>query len=286
MQLAARFPITLISADSRQLYRGFDIGTAKPTPDEQQQVPHIGVDVIDPMQRWSAWQWAHMARVGIAEARRDNRIPVIVGGTGFYMRALTHPLAAVPDLDPSRREALLAWLEQQPAAQLRNWCQRLDPARATLGRSQWLRAIETALLTGRRLSAFHEADQTTEPVAVRYLVIDPGPALAERIVRRVHAMFEAGWTNEVRTLSETVPSTAPAWLATGYAEVFAAVRGEISDDEARAQVIVRTRQYAKRQRTWFRHQLRDAPVTNLSPDLPNALDQAIDWWRHSNEESV
>lgn len=284
MLLATHAPITIISADSRQLYRGFDIGTAKPTRTEQAQVPHAGVDVADPADRWSAWQWASMARDAIVRARALGRVPVIVGGTGFYIRALTHPLAEQQNLDPERRAALATWLERQTPASVHRWCMRLDPARASLGPVQQRRAIEVALLTGTTISTSHALPPTAPALRVRYLVVDPGVVLRERISGRVEAMLDAGWVAEVQRLAALVASDAAAWKATGYAEVLAHVHGLLSRAEVVEQVSVRTRQYAKRQRTWFRHQLVGADVTHVSPLDSDAHERVLSWWTESHTE--
>jgi tRNA dimethylallyltransferase len=286
LHLASRYPITIISADSRQIYRRFDIGTAKPTSTELASVPHVGVNVADPLDRWSAWEWAALARTAIADATAAGRTPVVVGGTGFYLRALTEPLASLPPLDEARRDRLNDWLEEQPRELWRAWCERLDPDRASLGPVQWRRAIETALLSGVRLSTLHEGGADAPGLRVRYLLVDPGPPLAERIAQRVLAMLEEGWVEEVEQLRHDVPEEARAWLATGYGEVLAHVEGRMSKAEMITRVTIRTRQYAKRQRTWFRHQLDQASVTKLSPSEHDFMDQANAWWQAHDEEMV
>ncbi len=286
MQLAERFPITIISADSRQIYRGFDIGTAKPTAAEQALVPHAGIDVADAEERWSAWQWAMMARDAMRETARAGRMPVVVGGTGFYVRALVQPLAALPPLDEARRARLSAWLDAQTPDLWRRWCERLDPERAALGPVQWRRAIETALLTGTRLSRWHARAEPAEPLRVRYLLVDPGASLGARIDRRVHAMLEAGWIDEVVRLQQVVPEGAPAWQGTGYTAVRAHVRGTLPREAMVTEVIVRTRQYAKRQRTWYRHQLGDGPVNPVDPSSRDIMDEVLAWWQALREETV
>ena len=297
LALADHAPITIISADSRQIYRGFDIGTAKPTPDERARVPHEGVDVVDPTDRYSAWHWARLARTAITRARAAGRVPVVVGGTGFYLRALTTPLAPVPPLEPARRDALAAWLDRQPPREWQRWCERLDPERAVLGPTQWRRAIEVALLTGTALSAWHAkaaaddvptGDTPDRPLRVRYLVVDPGASLAERIAARVQRMLADGWLDEVRALHQVVSSGAPAWNATGYdvlRDLLARGAAQHEGERARAieRVIIDTRQYAKRQRTWWRHQLRAGPVTWLDPEATDAPDRVRTWWQQLNE---
>ena len=276
LALAVQRGVTLVSADSRQVYRGFDIGTAKPSADEQRQVPHEGLDVVEPGVRYSAHQWAtDAARWGEA-AVASGRPPVFVGGTGLYLRALVEPFASVPQLDGASREALGRWLEALPAAELLRWCQRLDPSRADIGRTQRLRAVETAVLAGTRLSA--ALARRSDPLPVRYLVVDPGPTLADRIASRVQAMVRAGFVEEVDRLRRVVPAGAPAWQASGYAVIRDALEGQGTMAMAIERVIVETRQYAKRQRTWIRHQLPAAAVTRVDPLAPDALEQALAWW--------
>ena len=268
----------IIGADSRQVYRGFDIGTAKPTAAERAAVPHRGIDVADPGERYSASRWSDIAEAAIAEARAAGAAPVIVGGSGFYLRALFAPLFEEPALDASRRAALQQELEQLPTADLRRWCDALDPARAQLGRTQLLRAVEIALLTGARLSRLQAERSRSPRFTPRYLLVDPQGTLQQRIASRVGAMLDMGWEAEVRELMERIPPEAPAWNASGYGTIRRLVGGEIDRREAIDAVVIETRQYAKRQRTWFRHQLGEANVTRLDPELPDADAIAERWW--------
>ncbi len=282
--LAERFAASIISADSRQIYRGFDIGTATPSPDERRRVPHYGIDILDPTARYSAAAWAADAEGWFADVARTGREPLLVGGTGFYLRALFGPLFHEPPLDAERRRALAGVLAPMPIDALRRWCAVLDPARAHLGRTQLLRAIEVALLTGRRVSTLHREAVRPSRWSARYLLVDPGAALAARIETRVDAMLHAGWLDEARRLAASVPRGAPAWNAAGYNVIRAVAEGELSPAEGRARVVVETRQYAKRQRTWFRHQLRGAPVTTLDPARPD-WQAVIERWWHGDEEA-
>lgn len=278
MAIAERLELTVVSADSRQVYRGFDIGTAKPSRAERARVPHHGVDVVDPGERYTAAHWAADAHGWLDAIARAGRRALVVGGTGFYLRALFAPLFEEPDVDPARLGRLREYLSTLPAGALRRWCQAVDPGRASLGRAQWERAIEVATLAGRRISALHGERPRAARLAARYLVVDPGPVLQGRIAARVDEMLRAGWLDEVRELAGTVPPTARAWTATGYETLRRAVRGEVAPAAAREEVIVRTRQYAKRQRTWFRHQLAGAVVTRLDPGAPGAIDHALAWF--------
>jgi len=283
MQLAQARGLAIVSADSRQVYQGFDIGTAKPSQADRASVPHYGIDVIPPTTRYSAHAWAADAARWSRRAERAGTPPLIVGGTGLYIKALVSPLDAVPTLDPDRRVALGAWLATCSLEELTRWCRVLDPPRAHLGRTQLLRAIETALLSGTRLSdALHTDGEppTSFAASVRYLVVDPGPDLAARIAHRVYQMIANGFVQEIERLSREVAPDAPAWSASGYRVVREALNrgGARARDAAIERVIIETRQYAKRQRTWFRHQLPAAQVTPLNPDAPNALELALAWW--------
>ncbi len=293
MHLARARGLAIVSADSRQVYQGFDIGTAKPSLAERNAVPHFGVDVVPPTMRYSAHAWAVDAARWSLEAAQAGTTPVIVGGTGLYVKALVSPLDTVPTLDPDRRDTLSAWLAACSMDEVTRWCRRLDPARAHLGRTQLLRAVETALLSGTRLSdalrsvsGSDTSSDASPSASARYLVVDPGPVLAERITHRVHQMIADGFVQEVERLRLTVAPDAPAWSASGYRVVRDALDagGPRAFDAAIERVIIETRQYAKRQRTWFRHQLPAEQVTRIDPNAPGALEQALAWWDH--EESV
>src|SRR5438093_613283 len=254
MALAARIPSTIVVADSRQIYRRLDVGTAKPSADAQRRVPHRGVDIVDPAARYSAAAWAQDAEGWIAEAEAAGRAPLVVGGTGLYLRALFEPLFEEPPLAPERRRRLEEHLESLSYSELVRWTQALDPVRAHLGRTQLLRAIQVALLSGRRLSALHRERARAARRAPRYLVVDPGQALTGRLLDRIDMMLAGGWVEEVRTLIRELPEDAPAWKSTGYRTVRRLARGELTPAAARDAIFIETRQYAKRQRTWSRHQ--------------------------------
>lgn len=277
MQLAEARSLSIISADSRQVFQGFDVGTAKPSVADRARVPHYGIDVVAPTDDYSAHAWATDAAAWSEQATQTQRPPLIVGGTGFYIRALLSPLDDVPRADPARRIALLRWLDMLDGAELERWCRALDPSRADLGKTQRVRAIETALLSGRRLSEFHATAKAPHRPA-RYLLVDPGPVLAERIRIRVAIMMASGWIDEVAALRTRVSPDARAWKASGYGTIRDYVEGRLDVGTAIERVIIETRQYAKRQRTWFRHQLHEGPVTTLNPDASDAFRRVLDWY--------
>ena len=280
--LALEYGATIVSADSRQVYRRFDIGTAKPDWSERKAIPHIGIDVAEPEERFSASRWATLALDALVSTREQNGTSLVVGGTGFYIRALFDPLFSAPDLDADRRTKLEYFLNDLALAELRRWCEVIDPPRAHLGRYQLVRAIEIALLTGHRISDLQRADVERPPFAPVYLLVDPGAGLGRRIEGRVDAMLDAGWLDEVRLLDSQVAADAPAWKASGYRVLRMAARGELDLSEARARIIIETRQYAKRQRTWFRHQLGDASVTRVDPDDPASAGLIQRWWKETS----
>jgi tRNA dimethylallyltransferase len=284
LRLALEYGATIISADSRQIYRGFDIGTGKPAHSEMQSVPHRGIDIVEPTDRYSASAWAAAATEWIAEAESMDRKPLIVGGTGLYIRALFEPLFDAPPLDARRRGSLERLLAGMTLPELRRWCVSLDPDKAPLGRTQLTRAIETALLSGRRLSELQQKSAGDHRLRRRafqphYLVVDPPTALAGRIEHRVDAMLGAGWVDEVRSLMGYVPAEAPAWKASGYRAVRSVVLEETDLSSARERIIIETRQYAKRQRTWFRHQLGEASVARVDPQDDGSGAAVERWWK-------
>lgn len=276
--LAARMPLTVLSADSRQIYRGFDIGTAKPGVEERVRVPHRLIDLVEGTESFSAAAWAAQADEDLDVVRAQGRAPVVVGGTGFYVRALVEPLFMAPTLDPKQRAEIAAELAPLTTDQLRREVERVDPRRAHLGRTQLLRAIEFSRLTGELISDWHDRSRTAGGHRARYLVVDPGAALTDRIPQRVERMLEQGWEAEVAALARRLPADAPAWNATGYQAIRDLAEGRIARAAAVEQVVIGTRQFAKRQRTWIRHQLPEAQVTVLDPAAAGALDLALVWW--------
>lgn len=282
--LAAQHGALLVSADSRQIYRGFDIGTAKPSGAERARVPHVGIDVADPTERWSAARWARDAAHAIDEATRRGQPVIVCGGTGLWLRALVEPLAEEPPMDPTRRLAVQEALGALDTETLRRWVETLDPPRAHLGRTQLLRAAEVTLLTGQRLSEAIARGTGAPRRPARWLIVDPGDALADRLAARLDAMLAQGWEAEVRDLMARVPADAPAWNACGYRAVQQAVADGRPVADVREAILVATRQYAKRQRTWFRHQLGDeASVTRLDPRAPDATARAARWFLGGDE---
>ena len=241
-------------------------------------MPHEGIDVADADERWSAVRWAEQAAASITAAISRRQPVLVVGGTGLWLRALLQPLAAVPAMDPERRLALQSTLADLDTPTLRRWVETLDPLRAAFGRAQLLRAAEVALLTGTRLSDHHAAGAVRPRRAARWVIVDPADELQARLAVRLDLMLAAGWADEVRALAAAVPADAPAWNSCGYREIRDWVEGRVSEAAARHAILIGTRQYAKRQRTWFRSQLvNESHVLRLDPRTVDALERADRW---------
>jgi len=269
--LARHWPVVVVSADSRQVYRGLDIGTGKPTPTERAAVSHLGVDLLDPGQRYSAGRFARDAAQWLSGLPPD-RMAVVVGGTGLYIRALADGLFREPPLDPERRGRLAGWTSR--ADGLGRWASRLDPDYAGGGRQRAARTVEVALLTGQPLSWWQRrarAEGVMRPWYVRLVL--PRAVLHQRIGERVAAMLRAGWVEEVRrVLSTGLDPGAPGLDALGYREIVRHINGELGAGKLEQAIVTSTRRYAKRQETWFRHQLGRAPVVTLdATEPPDAL---------------
>ncbi len=254
VELGRRWPITVISADSRQVYRELDIGTAKPTLEEQRAVPHLGIDLVDPGERYSAGQFARDAASWLEAVATDRR-PVVVGGTGFYVRALADGLFREPPIDRSRRDRLRSWAGHTVG--IGRWATRLDPAFRGGGRQRAARTVEVALLTGRPLSWWQRSARQRGVMRPWYVFLTaPRGVLHQRIQRRAEAMLEAGLVEEVRSLlARGVDPRAPGLDAVGYRQVVEYLQGQLPEAGLAEAIVIATRRYAKRQETWFRHQL-------------------------------
>lgn len=272
--MAAQRPITVISADARQTYRHLDIGTAKPESAILARVQHRGLNLVDPGERYSAGRFARDAAGWITDARAAGREPVVVGGTGLYIRALAEGLFREPPFDPDRRAQLRGWAESLEAPALARWAGRLDPDFAGGGRQRAARAIEVALLTGRALSWWQREARASGAVRAWYIHLTlPREALHRRLATRVGEMLAAGLVDEVRrVLARGIPPDAAGLDGVGYREVVAMVQGTLPEAGLREAILVATRRYAKRQETWFRNQLRGADVWMLdATETPEAL---------------
>jgi len=281
LALADLLPLEVVSADSRQIYRRLDIATAKPTRRERRRVPHHGFDLVDPGQRYSAGRFALDGAEWITEIRARHRLPVVVGGTGLYVRALAEGLFREPALPPTRRADLQTWLERMQAADVVRWATRLDPGYRGGGRQRAIRAIELALLTGRPLSHWQRAaraEGSIEPWYVRLTV--PRPVLHRRIEVRAREMLQRGLVEEVAAvLAEGHPAGAPGLDAVGVREAVQYLHGLRDRESIPDAIAASTRQYAKRQETWFRHQLRGTVLTlDATRPAPEVARDIVEAW--------
>ncbi len=256
--LALRLGGECIGADSMQVYRGMDLGTAKPTAEERAAVPHHLIDVADPRDDgFKVEEWRRRAEAAIADIRGRGRVPVVVGGTSLYVRALLEGLFSGPEPDPGLRAAL----DATPIEILREELVRVDPAAAARihpnDRRRTQRAIEVFRQTGRPISDLQaEWDATLSTRAhpeARIVGLDwPVEAINPRINARVKAMFAAGLVDEASRLRTLGPLGRQAREAVGYGEAFEVLDGALTLDEAIERTKIRTRRYAKQQRTWLR----------------------------------
>jgi tRNA dimethylallyltransferase len=252
----------IIGADAFQIYRGLDILTAKPSPALRARVPHHLIGAIPLTQSLDVGQYLNLARECIAQVSARGRVPLVVGGTGMYLRALMRGLADLPGADA----ALRAELEARPLADLQAQLAQLDPESASRldlqNPRRVIRALEVCLLTGRPFSSFREQWPEPAPASCGVVLTLDRATLNARIDRRTEAMFEAGVLEEVRASGE-IGSTASQVL--GLRELRADLRGELDRESCIAALAQATRQYAKRQMTWFRREpaleIVDVPAT-------------------------
>ena len=265
--LAERIPIEIVSMDSRQVYAGMDIGTDKVRPERRAAIPHHGLDLVEPNERYSAGQFGRDARRWIAEIEGRGALPLLAGGTGFFLKAVLSPIFAEPALDEHRLLRLRTWLSQESPESLAAFASALDPERAPLaiegGPQRMARTIEVALLTGVPLSRWHrEAPAEAPGVPAVVVVLDlPRGEMDRRINARVQRMVDRGLEDEVRTLlGAGYVDTDPGMSGTGYREMAGYLRGDSTLDEAMDEIRLNTRRYARRQLTWFRHQLPEGAI--------------------------
>ena len=262
LELAQRHPIEIIIADARQVYRHLDIGTAKPTVEEQAACRHHLVDILEPTEAYSAADYARDARAALA-AIPDDHLPVFVGGSGLYISAALDGLSqdVVPP-EPAVREQLQQEFDARGRDAMWEELHRLDPAAAERyadrNPRRVLRALEVIRISGRPFSSTWDVRRDPYPADVTYLAIEVDRAtLRERISERCHSMWTAGLVEETqRVLDAGVSPTAQALQTVGYAEAIAVLEGRLSEDEALGQMITSTWRYAKRQLTWFRKDAR------------------------------
>ncbi|MGH7898683.1 MAG: tRNA (adenosine(37)-N6)-dimethylallyltransferase MiaA [Candidatus Binatia bacterium] len=258
VEVAERFAGEIVNADSRQIYRYMDIGTAKPSAAERARVPHHLFDVATPAERFDAARYRDLARAALRDVAARGRLPIVVGGTGLYLRALARGLFPGPRAEPALRRAL-GGLEARAPGSLHRWCARLDPAAAARVHShdavRLVRALEVVLRTGVPMSLYQRRHGFADTVGeALILVVDPGVVeLKARIRERTELLFARGLVEEVRGLwAKGFGPELAVMHSIGYREAGQVLRGECSIDDAKARVVRATERLAKRQRTWFR----------------------------------
>jgi tRNA dimethylallyltransferase len=275
LALAERVPLEIVSMDSAMVYRGLDIGTAKPSAAVRAAVPHHLIDILDPSEAYSAGRFARDAAAAIRAIAARGRLPLVVGGTLLYLRALRDGLASLPRADESVRRqldadaALTSWTVQHDRLR------RVDPEAAAriapTDRQRIQRALEVYLLTGRPLSALQREGGPASGVEVLTIALVPErrDQLAERIERRFDAMVAAGFVAEVERLRARgdLGPQMPSMRAVGYRQIWGYLDRSYDWQEARRRAIVATRQYAKRQLTWLRGDPTSETWTAFAPDL-------------------
>jgi len=251
IELAKLIDGEIVNGDAYQIYRGFDIVAAIPGQAERAEVPHHLYACLDPDESFDAVRYASMAEPVIADIRSRGKHPIVVGGSGLYIKALTHGLAPTPKGDPALRQALDAIELDELCA----WLKSIDPegaASTNLKNRRYVsRNLEIALLAGERASNLKKQWQRDTPNLIGFHLNRDRELLKQRIDARTHTMFAAGLVGEIRALNRLSET---AGRAIGIREVRALLAGEISEPEAIAAIQQATRRYAKRQRTWFRRE--------------------------------
>lgn len=261
VELVRHFPLEIISVDSALVYRGMDIGTAKPGADILRVAPHHLIDIRDPSEPYSAAEFREDALEAMADIRERGRVPLLTGGTFLYFRALEYGLSDMPAADPAVRERLEDDLAREGLPAMHRRLQSVDPVAAArihaTDPQRILRALEVYDLTGQPLSALHAAGRG-EPLPWRVLKLALVPAertvLHARIGQRLDAMLAGGFEDEVRALRARgdLQAELPALRAVGYRQMWAALAGRENMDEVADRIRVATRRYARRQLTWLR----------------------------------
>ena len=281
LELAERLGGTIVDADSMQVYRDLRIITARPTPEEEARVPHRLYGHVDAAENYSVGRWCRDVGETLADIAAQDRVPILVGGTGLYFKALTSGLAAVPPTPPEIRERVRAQIQSEGAVALHAELARLDPATAQRlmvnDRSRISRALEVMLATGRSLTDWHRdgLPALVDPTrAAKVFITCERKPLVARIEARFAAMLNAGALEEVRALAaRQLDSLLPAMKAHGVPWLIRHLNGELSLDEAAAGAVMDTRRYAKRQVTWFRNQMPDWAALTPGDALTAILNQ-------------
>jgi tRNA dimethylallyltransferase len=282
LQLAARLPLEIVSMDSAQVYRGLDIGTAKPAAEERGRVAHHLIDVVDPDETYSTGRWRADAIASISAIQERGKTPLIVGGTMLYYRALVEGLDSLPPADGKVRAAIDAEAAERGWPALHAQLGTIDPAAASRIAPQDAQRIQRALevwrLTGQPLSTLQRGARPELPFKLQAFALMPEDreALHRRIAERFDAMLGEGLVDEVRSLRSRYRLSAalPSMRAVGYRQVWQCLEGEIPMSELRDKAVAATRQLAKRQLTWLRSFGEVEPVAPDAGELERRVSSA------------
>ncbi len=283
MALRERLPVEIISVDSAMIYRGMDIGTAKPSAEELARAPHRLIDILDPVESYSAARFREDALREMAEITAAGRIPLLVGGTGLYFRALEQGLSAMPASDPATRAELDAWIAEHGLDEAHRRLAEVDPAAAArIHRNdpqRLQRALEVFAISGRPISSFWGEAPESPPYRIAKLLLLPErEALRERIAGRFGLMLERGLIGEVERLfaRSDLHIDLPSIRAVGYRQVWQYLLGELDRAEMEERGVIATRQYAKRQFTWLRGEQGAGAFDPLAPKLLDKVLKYLD----------
>jgi tRNA dimethylallyltransferase len=283
LEIANRIPVEIVSADSRLLYIGMDIGTAKPSLADRARVPHHLIDVTTPDRMWSLAEYQAAATEAIHSIHERNHLPILVGGTGQYVHAVTQGWNIPPTApNPSLRQALENWATQIGFQALHDRLARLDPQAAVAidppNSRRTVRALEVIFSTGRLFS--EQKRRLAPPYAILQLGINrPRPELYQRIDERIDEMVQAGFMDEVqRLLDQGYSAELPTLSAIGYGEISAYLRGQCSLEEAIVLMKRRTRIFVRRQANWFKPEDPAIHWFLMNSDTPAQIEIAIHRW--------
>lgn len=273
--------IEIVGADSRQIYRGLEVGTAAPSAADRRRAPHHLASFLPPSDVYSAGRYARDAKQAVADVEARGKRAVIVGGSGLYLRALLDGLFAGPERDETVRARLRARLEADGLEALRSDLERVDPAALAAilpgDSTRVIRALEVHALTGRPISALRREHRNEPTPAIRFGIRWARAALAARIEDRIRQQLADGFLEEARALLVAgLPPDAPGLHTLGYRELLGHLRGESTLEEAVATIALRTRQLAKRQETWFRRVPNVRWFTLTAPEAFPAVAAAIE----------
>lgn len=285
LRLTDAFDVHLVSVDSAQIYRGMDIGTAKPDRQTLEKYPHALIDILEPSQSYSAAGFRQDALQEIAKAHRLGKLPLLVGGTGLYFRALEYGLTELPQASVAIRDAIRNEAGSKGWPAMHAELQSIDPAAAARIDSKdphrIQRALEVYRASGRSLSEWWQSDAQQGPLQSRLLKVAFAPQDRElrrkRIEERFHDMMRKGFLEEVRQLRARgdLDTGMPSMRAVGYRQLWAHLEGLVSLEEAIRLGIIASRQYAKRQMTWLRREQQVDWVNPLEPGAMDALERRV-----------